>query len=93
VIDFNSRYYYSDIDYIQLVENGDNKAIVFYEFDDIGTIQFTYHIYTEGERLDEIAAAYYQRPGLWWVIPEYNPEISDFLNIAPGTKLRMPLNV
>jgi hypothetical protein len=92
-IDINSRYYYSTIDYIQLVEGGDNDAIVFYEFDTIGTITYTKHVYVEGERLDAIAYKYWGRPNLWWVIPEYNPSVTDFTNLTPGTELIIPTNV
>jgi|CryBogDrversion2_4_1035264.scaffolds.fasta_scaffold02340_4 hypothetical protein len=92
-IDINSRYYYSTIDYIQLVENSDNTPIVFYEFDSIGTITYRIHVYTEGERLDDIAFQYWGRPKMWWMIPEYNPQLTDFTNITPGTELKIILNV
>jgi len=76
-----------------IYKNEQNKKLGFYQFDDIGSIQYATHVYTEGERLDDIAHQYYKRPHLWWIIPEYNPELTDFHNIAPGTRLRIPLNV
>ena len=86
----NSRYYNQLIDYLAFSENGDSYPIVFYEFDNSGVISWWEHIYTEGERLEQIAQRYYNRPDYWWVIPEYNPKVSDFANIKPGTVLRIP---
>ena len=85
-----SRYYTQLIDYLSFYPDGDNYPIVFYEFDAPGTITWIDHQYLEGERLDQLAQKYYNRPDLWWVIPEYNPNISDFNNITPGTILKVP---
>jgi nucleoid-associated protein YgaU len=85
-----SRYYISPIDYIQLEEHGDQHPIVFYEFGNLGTINPVTHIYTQGERLDQIAYKYYSRPSLWWIIALYNPSILDISNIKPGTALVIP---
>ena len=86
----NSRYYTQLIDYVSFVPDGDSFPIVFYEFDNPGTVKWQEHVYLEGERLEQISQKYYERPDLWWVIPEYNPQISDFDNIVPGTVLRIP---
>jgi len=86
----NSRYYHQLIDHVAFVQNGDLNPIVFYQFDNPGTISWWQHIYTEGERLDTLAYKYYQRSDYWWVIPEYNPQIADFQNITPGTVLKIP---
>ena len=85
-----SRYYTQLIDYLSFYPDGDNYPIVFYEFDAPGTITWIEHQYLEGERLDQLAQKYYNRPDLWWIIPEYNPTISDFNNITPGTFLKVP---
>jgi hypothetical protein len=85
-----SRYEYSTIDFFKTSIEGDMNPVVFYEFSDLGLVQYWEHIYVEGERLDEISYKYYGRSGFWWYIPEYNPEIIDFLNIKPGTRLRIP---
>jgi hypothetical protein len=85
-----SRYYTQLIDYISFYEGGDNYPIVFYEFDAPGIVTWFEHVYSVGERLDQISQQYYYRPDLWWVIPEYNPEIDDFNNIVPGTIIRVP---
>lgn len=86
----NSRYYSQPVDYVAFVENGDELPIVFYEFDELGQVTWSEHTYQAGERLDSLAYHYYGRTDLWWVIPEYNPEIVDFTNIIPGTVLRIP---
>lgn len=86
----NSRYYNQLIDFVAFEDNGPSNAIVFYEFDEPGTVSWWNHTYVEGERLDQIAYKYYNRSDFWWLIPEYNPEITDFVSIAPGTILRIP---
>lgn len=86
----NSRYFYSDIEYIQLEAEGDNKPIVFYEFGEIGKLAYKKHIYVQGERLDQLANHYYNKPSLWWYILEANPSIQDFQNLRPGTELIIP---
>jgi nucleoid-associated protein YgaU len=85
-----SRYEYSVIDYVATSVDGSPDPVVFYEFSDIGKISYYEHTYVYGERLDQIAHKYYKNPEYWWIIPEYNPEISDFTNITPGTILRIP---
>lgn len=86
----NSRYYNQLIDYVSYSVDGSSLPIVFYEFDNPTKISWWEHIYTEGERLDQIAYTYYKRPEYWWLIPEYNPQVPDFTNITPGTVLRIP---
>ncbi len=86
----NSRYYHQLIDYVSFTQDGDSMPIVFYEFDNPGTVSWWEHVYIEGERLESIAYKYYKRADYWWLIPEYNPVIVDFTNIAPGTVLRIP---
>jgi hypothetical protein len=85
-----SRYYTQLIDYIAFYPEGDNYPIVYYEVDTSGNSSWYEHVYSKGERLDQIAYKYYYRPDLWWLISEYNPNISDFNNIIPGTVLRIP---
>ena len=85
-----SRYYNQLIDYISFYEEGDNFPIVFYEFDNPGTVTWAEHTYSAGERLEQLSQKYYNRPDFWWIIPEYNPNIEDFNNITPGSILRIP---
>jgi len=86
----NSRYYNQLIDYVAITQDGNANPIVYYEFDNPGKISWWEHQYVEGERLEQIAHQYYKRPELWWVIPEYNPTIVDFINIVPGTIIKVP---
>jgi hypothetical protein len=86
----NSRYYTQLIDYVSFTQDGNSNPIVFYEFDVIGKISWWEHTYNQNERLEQLAYQYYKRPDYWWIIPEYNPEIVDFTNIAPGTIIRIP---
>lgn len=85
-----SRYEYSTIDFFKVNADGDSNPVVFYQFSPLGLIQYWTHTYVSGERLEQIAMQYYKRPEFWWLIAEYNPELEDFLNIEPGTKLRIP---
>lgn len=85
-----SRYEYSTVDYISVEEEGSENPVVLYKFSDLGLVRYWEHEYVEGERLDQIAFKYYKKPEYWWIIPEFNPELEDFTNIAPGTKLRIP---
>jgi nucleoid-associated protein YgaU len=85
-----SRYEYSTIDFFSTTYTGVEEPVVFYKFSGLGYVKYWEHVYVQGERLDQIAHKYYQRPQYWWIIPEYNPEILDFNNIEPGTVLRIP---
>lgn len=85
-----SRYEYSTVDYFSTNIDKDDNVVVFYEFSQLGLVEYWEHTYVEGERLDQIAYKYYKRPGYWWIIPEYNPSITNLTSIAPGTVLRIP---
>ena len=85
-----SRYEYSTVDYFSTSLEKDDNVVVFYEFSQIGLVEYWEHTYIQGERLDQIAYKYYKRPGYWWIIPEYNPSITNLNEITPGTKLRIP---
>jgi hypothetical protein len=85
-----SRYEYSTVDFFSVVDGGDENAVVFYEFQDIGTISYRDYTWILGDRLDLISAKFYQRPDLWWYIIDANPEINDPWVIEPGTVIRIP---
>lgn len=86
----SSRYYNQVVDYIQLEENGDIKPIVFYQFDDLYNKTYTIYEWSDTDKLWSVSYKYFGRPDLWWAIVEYNPEIKDFMNITPGTPIRIP---
>jgi hypothetical protein len=85
-----SRYENSIVDYFKKEENGNTYPIVFYSFDSLTNVSFSLHTFIEGETLQGLSNQYYNRPDLWWAIAEYNPEITDFINIPAGTELRIP---
>lgn len=85
-----SRYETSIVDYFKKDENGATYPIVFYAFDSLSNISFSTHTFIEGETLQGLSSQYYGRPNLWWVIAEYNPELTDFINIPSGTEIRIP---
>jgi hypothetical protein len=85
-----SRYENSIVDYFKKEENGNTYPIVFYSFDSLTNVSFSLHTFIEGETLQGLSNQYYNRPDLWWAIAEYNPEITDLINIPAGTELRIP---
>lgn len=86
----NSRYQFSTIDFLQKDTKGPINPIIFYENDSLTNVSFVLHIYAEKETLHQLSWRYYNRPDFWWAIVEYNPEITDFFNITPGVRLRIP---
>jgi phage tail protein X len=56
------------------------------------TAQAEYYTYTwkETDRIDVLAQRVYSTSDAWHKIMDYNPEIADALNIAPGTQIRLP---
>jgi nucleoid-associated protein YgaU len=89
-IKLTSRYNYSKVDYFRKTDKTSATPIVFYSSDDLSQASFLYHTYA-GESLHQLSWRYYNRPDLWWAIVEYNPEITDFFNIRPGRKIRVPV--
>lgn len=85
-----SRYEHSTIDYVATNQKLIEKAVVLYTFSNLGLVKYWEHTYVQGERLDQIAYKYYKRPEYWWLIPEFNPALSDINNITPGTVLKIP---
>lgn len=89
-IRLGSRYELSVVDYISLDALGDSYPVVFYEFEDLGTLTYQEYPWKEGDRLDNLAVKFYRNPKLWWIIAEANPEIEDIQYIPSGTLLRIP---
>lgn len=56
------------------------------------TQSFTYvsYVWSEGDRVDLIAAAYYGDPTFWWLLARANPEILEWNSVAMGTVIRIP---
>jgi hypothetical protein len=56
----------------------------------ITSTKFHYYVWVEGDRIDLVSANLYGSEENWWNIMDINPEISDPLNILPGTTIRIP---
>jgi hypothetical protein len=52
--------------------------------------KFYYYTWTQRDRIDLVANKLLGDPSFWWVIMDYNPEISNPLDIQIGTVLRIP---
>jgi nucleoid-associated protein YgaU len=85
-----SRYEYSTVDFLEVKTDGSQSPIVFYEFPATSTISYYEHTYVKGERLDQISQQYYNKPTLWWLIMDYNPQITNPLQIKTGTVIKVP---
>lgn len=85
-----SRYEYSVVDFLSLNTHGDAAPVTFYTFSSLGRLSYEEYTWKRGDRLDSVAFQFYGDADRWWVIPEYNPEITDPQNIKPGTVLRIP---
>jgi hypothetical protein len=86
----DSRYYDSTIDYFTTRPDGDNAPVIFYDFSDIGQINYVDYLWKDGDRIDSIAAKFFLFPTRWWIIAEFNPKINDWFNVNPGTNIRIP---
>jgi phage tail protein X len=54
------------------------------------TSDYYIYVWKETDRIDVLAQRVYANSDAWWRIMDYNPEIADALNIAPGTQIRLP---
>ena len=73
-----------------IFSNAVHKPVLFYYFDNLGTVTYRDYQWQVGDRLDVVANKVYRNSKLWWIILEHNPEISDPMNIKAGTILRIP---
>lgn len=84
-----SRYEYEPVDRV-LGADGEYHAAIFRTpqaaFPDFS---FQPYIVEEGDRLDLLAAHFYDDSEKWWMICEANPERFDF-TLIPGEVLRIP---
>ena len=86
----DSRYASGDIFKAQDARTAPYQTTVTRVFPE-ATADFYYYTWVEGDRIDELAYKMYSNSDFWWTIMDFNPEVSDALNIAPGTILRMPI--
>lgn len=86
----DSRYFDSLIDYFSIKENGENAPVIFYDFSELGTVNYVNYLWKEGDRVDNVAANFFLFPERWWIIAEFNPEIDDWFNVPIGSVIRIP---
>jgi len=84
----NSRYYDGSLS--QVLRKDKYSIAVDREFPPERTLTFFEYTWTESDFLDSLAQVYFGSPLLWWVILDANPQIHDAMNIAPGTRIRIP---
>lgn len=84
-----SRYEYSDLIFAVDGE-GTSRRIVRAPTPRDRVFEASRHVVHEGDRLDLLAARYYNDPEMWWVIADANPEVFYPGDIAPGTVVRIP---
>jgi hypothetical protein len=53
-------------------------------------MDYVEYLWKDGDRLDQLAFQFFSFPERWWIIAEVNPKVTDFLNIKPGTVLKIP---
>lgn len=86
----NSRYYNGPLK--QVVDSRSDKYTIYVsrKFPKNGYVSYIEYTWTDGDTLDAVAQVYFGDPEAWWVILDVNPDIHDGMNIAPGTKIRIP---
>lgn len=52
--------------------------------------QYYYYVWRNRDRMELVAAQQLGDSNAWWKIMDYNPEIIDGFNLAPGTVIRIP---
>ena len=52
--------------------------------------KFAVYVWTEKDRIDLVAYRFLGSPENWWKIMDYNPELSNPMEIPIGTYIRIP---
>ncbi|MFJ2113937.1 hypothetical protein ACIOEX_18965 [Streptomyces sp. NPDC087850] len=89
MISSNSRYAANPVEIITGADGSPRRVIVPLAPEPIRARVIKYR-WNDDDRVDSVAAEYYQDPTQWWRIAEVNPEILDWTSIAPGTVVRIP---
>ena len=89
MISQNSRYNTAK----RTTEEVNGKSIIYILPPNQIVIVFSYTFYTVtfADRIDSIAATFLGNPALWYKIAQVNPQIMNWLNLEPGTVIRIPL--
>jgi nucleoid-associated protein YgaU len=88
MISTNSRYKTATL----TTEEVDGKSIIYIipPTPQVTVFQYSYYTITFADRIDSIANTYLGNPVLWYLIANVNPQIMDWLNLQPGTVIRIP---
>lgn len=54
------------------------------------TFQYNYYVINGSDRIDNISNAYLGSPLIWYLIGNANPQIMNWLEVSPGTTIRIP---
>jgi hypothetical protein len=56
------------------------------------TGQFFWYTWQSSDRIDVVAQDLLGDETRWWELMDYNPQVLNPFNIAPGTQIRVPTN-
>lgn len=54
--------------------------------------EFFWYTWKNGDRIDLLAESALGDGTSWWKVMDFNPEVLNPFNIAPGTQMRIPTN-
>jgi len=85
----NSRYATAKLTTVEV----DGKSIVYIlpPNQNVTIFTYTYYTVTFADRIDNIAATFLGNPSLWYRIAQVNPQVMNWLDLQPGTVIRIPL--
>jgi len=74
-------------------EEVDGQSIVYIlpQVASVTIFKYTYYTVTFADRIDNIASTFLGNPALWYQIAQVNPQVMNWLNLQPGTVIRIPL--
>ena len=70
-----------------------NKSVIYIvpSAAQVTVFQYTFYTVTFADRIDNIANTFLGNPALWFKIAQVNPQIMNWMNLQPGTVIRIPL--
>lgn len=71
--------------------NGKSTIFIAENQPQVTVFQYTFYTVTFADRIDNIANSFLGNPTLWYKIAQVNPQIMNWLNLQPGTVIRIPL--
>jgi hypothetical protein len=89
MISVKSRYANSNIVSVPNL-SGKNVQVIVPSETQTFTFNYVFVLFGVNDRVDRLAQTYYSDPTQWWRIGDANPEILDWNNVSPGTKIRVP---